>query len=509
MTVGVVVSTSTLPGPGSVDAAPGAAYLAVYQTLRGNPTVPTKVTSLDQYRGVYGAAVGWGFGDNDMQSYFGEAGNGGVAWVQRVVGADATAGTVTLNDGSPTPQPTLELQAGCQSVDPVAGTNLGNVADPGSWSANVSVQPVASLVSGYWNLLVFYNGAQVEQWGPFDNVAAAVATINSSSSYLVATNLFSDGTSPNPAAAADPVSLSAGNDQRGSIEAATMGAALASFVSGIGPGYVAIPGYDLTLVGDAIEAHCNTYGRAGHLSFTQGVSPTSAMSAAAAFRGTTGSQAVAAFWPWVTIPNGQGGSIAVPPDGFVAGRRSATIQAIGAWQPPAGGNYGAAQFVTGLNPAAGVVTDTLVDTMDAQQVNVIKPIAGNVALYGWDSLSLDSVNFPLLSQQDELNILAYQLQQALLGLDYDIIDAGGQLFSSMTTEALGVLGPLIAAGALYPGPTGSDGNPSDPGYEIDTSMNNAQTAGADEALINVYVRLVGAAKLISVGLIKVALGTQF
>lgn len=507
MAVGVQVTTSTLPGPGTVDTTPGDGYMAVYQTQRGNPNLPNRVSSLQAYRNLYGGAVSYGYGDNDMQCFFGEGGSH--AWVQRVVGPAATAGTVTLNDTStPTPLPTVQLQAGCPSIDPVAGTNLGNVTDPGSWSANVSVQPVASLVAGYFNLLVFYNGVQVENWGPFNTVAALVSAINAGSAYLLATNLASTGNNPNPAPLGNPTSLSAGTDDRSHITASTMGAALANFPAALGAGYVAIPGYDLTLVGNAIEAHCNTNGRIGHLSFTQGISVTSAQSAAASFRGTTGSQSVGAFWPWVTIPATGGGNVVVPPDGFVAGQRSATIQSTGAWQPPAGG-YGQASFVTGLDPAAGVVSDTVVNTLDSAQINAIKPLAGTVALYGWNTLSLDTVNYPLLSQQDCLNIIGYELKTGLAQFDFFTIDSGGQLFEMMTTEAENVLQPFIAGNALYPGPADSDGNPTDPGYLIDTSMNTAQTAQADEALINVYVRLAGAAKLIPVGLIKVALGTAF
>ena len=171
MTVGVVLSTSTIPGAGTSQRVAGSGYIVAGLTQRGNPTQPVKVRSMQQYVQLFGAEVTFGFLYNDLAQFFGEGGD--YAWVCRTVGTAPVAGTVTLNDTAVTPLPTLKLTAGCPSIDPISGSNTGNVPDPGSWSATLTVQIVASVLAGNFDVVVAQSGAQVERWGPFPTVAAA------------------------------------------------------------------------------------------------------------------------------------------------------------------------------------------------------------------------------------------------------------------------------------------------------------------------------------------------
>jgi hypothetical protein len=502
VTVGVTVSTSTIPGPGTVDIAPGSGYFVVGQAHRGNPTKAVLVNSMTQYQQLFGDSVSYSFLWNDLSMFFGEGGTH--AWVARVVGPSSVAGSITLNDnGASGGVPTLMLTAGAPNIDPVSGTNQGVVADPGMWSTDLSVQPIASPLTGYFSIVIFYQGNQAEKWGPFNTVASAVAAINASSAYVLATNLVSTntGVTANPLVLGSPTPLSAGTDDRTDVTYTMAAAKLPLFPPALGSGYVAIPGYDASLVGAALVAHATANGRLAHLSPVQGLSSTAVQSAAAAFRGTTGSQAAGYFWPWVTMP---GVAAPVPPDGFVSGRRSQTVATAGQWQAPAG-NWGVAQFVTGLDPASGVVTDTIGDQLNDECVSVIRPKAGT-RLYGWRSLSNDTLNFALLNQQDTLNFLAFALQEAMQDYVFAIIDSKGQLFAQMSNSALAVLQPLIEAGALY---AASDG--SDPGYLVDTGtdVNTITTLQANEACIVVYVRLSPSAELIPVNVVKVPVGTAF
>jgi hypothetical protein len=508
--VGVQVNVSTIPGPGSGVTATGSTYFVIGQTLRGNPNQPVLVKSMSQKDQYFGGPVTFGFLDNDLQMFFGEGGD--QAYVARVVGPGAAAGTVSLVDGSAgSGIATLQLQAGSPNIDPTTGNSLGNVPDPGAWSSALSVQPVVSALTGQYKINVFYNAVQVETWGPFPDVPTAVAKINSASSYLFATNLFSasSGVTANPKVLTAPVALSAGTDDRADITTSIVTAKLGVFLPQLGPGYVAIPGYDASLVGAALIANEAATGRVAHLSPTQGMSSTSVQSAAANFRGTTGSQGAGYFWPWVQMPNGTGGVVTVPPDGFVSGIRSRTIQAVGPWQAPAG-SFGVAQFVTGLDPASGVVTDAIGDALNAESVNVIRPKAG-IRLYGWRSLSTDQVNYELLSEQDTINLISYQLEQGLQQYAFAVIDSLGQLFSAMAQTAKSYLEPLVTAGALWPGPTGSNGQASDPGYVIDTGadVNTPASLAANEAAIAVYIRLAPTNELTLASLVKVAVGNAF
>jgi hypothetical protein len=141
---------------------------------------------------------------------------------------------------------------------------------------------------------------------------------------------------------------------------------------------------------------------------------------------------------------------------------------------------------------------------------VIRPKSG-IRLYGWRSLSTDTVNYALLSEADTLDLIAVSLEEGLQQYEFAIIDSLGQLFTKMSATALSILQPLINAGALAPGPADADGNPVDPGYLIDVGadVNNAQTAAQNTAGVAVYVRLSGTAELIQAAVIKVSLGTSF
>lgn len=508
--VGVALSTSTIPGPGAAQRPPGSSGIVAGLTLRGNPGQAVQVTSMQQFNALFGGQVPYGFLYPDASMFFGEGGTD--IWVCRVVGASATAGNLSLNDSStPTPQPTLELFAGCPNIDPVTGNSLGNVQDPGAWSTNLSVQVVASQLTGNFRVLVFYNGAQVESWGPFPTVAAAVAKINSTSAYLTAVNLNSNGNNPNPAVMGSPTALSAGNDQHGAVTATNISAAFNRVPASVAAGcWATTPGYDASLTGDAMLA----WGAANNcdvgLSPTEGMNQSSVAAAAANFRGITGSQNGGYFWPWVLIPDGNGGTLVVPPDGFVAGRRSATIAATGGpWQPPAG-NWGVAQYVVGLDPASGAVTDAVGDSLNGEQVNVIRPKNG-IRLYGWRSLSTDTTNWELLQQSDILNNVAAQLATVEQQYAFSIIDSLDQLGSELRNAAKGVLQPYINAGALWPGPTGTNGQPTDPGYVLDTGadVNTPQSIAQNRFGIAVYIRPAGAAEVIPVSVIKVAIGNAF
>jgi hypothetical protein len=510
VTVGVLVNVSTIPGPGASQGGKGDIYFVPGQTLRGNPNQAVLIESMSQFVQLFGGPFGPGFLYNDLSMFFGEF-PGGSAYVARVVGAGSVAGSVALNDQSTgSGIPTLELQAGCPNIDPTTGNSLGNVPDPGAWSSAITVQPVASALAGQWKLYVFYNGVQVEDWGPFVDVPTGVAKINSASSYLYAANLFSttSGVPGNPQPLTAPVALTAGNDERGTITSATMAAQLSVFLPQLGPGIVAIPGYDASIVGAALIAHGAANGRVVNLSPTQGMSNTSVESAAAAFRGTAGSQCAGYAWPWVTCPS-PFGPVVCPPDGFVAGLRGRTVAEIGPWQAPAGA-WGVARFVTGLDPASGVITDAVGNALNDEHVNVIRPKAG-IRLYGWRSLSTDTVNYELLSEQDTLNLISYLLNVQLQQYAFAVIDSLGQLFSNMAQTAKSILEPLITAGALYPGPDSTNGQVSDPGYLIDTGsdVNTSATLAANQAAMNVFVRLSPTAELIPVGVVKVAVGTAF
>lgn len=492
---GVSVLTATIPGPGAIDLAPGSGYFLAGLTQRGPANLPTTVTSFAQFVALFGPRQAYGAVYDDLLAFFSQGGT--QATLVRVVGSSATTGNVSLKDRSTSP--------GINTIKFVA-------ASPGDWSANVSISIIDSAITNQYQVIVYYAGVQQESWGPFPDVPTAVALITANSAFVDAVNLSTStsGAAANPAVVG-PVSLSTGSDDRGTVNAAAVLAGLNLIGPDYGSGWAALPGYDASLVGTGLIAHGVANRRDVGLSPTQGTSQSAVTTAAAAFRGVTGSEKAGYFWPWIQITDNVAGPRLVPPDGFVAGRRSATNANVGSWQPPAG-QFGASvgSVVIGLDPASGTITDAVGDALNDQHVNVIRPKQG-IRLYGWRSLSTDTVNFELLSASDLVNEISFQLSQQLQVDVFTAIDAKKQLFTSMGNTALNVLSPYIKANAFWPGPNDSSGNPTDPGYLIDTSssVNTPTSLAANQAAVAVYVRPVGVAELVLATLTKVPVGTAF
>jgi hypothetical protein len=152
-----------------------------------------------------------------LQTYFGEGGSR--AYVARVVGGAATKGTLTVNDGSAA-RPTLRFDA----------------QNAGAWSSTLQVQIDPGTQTNTYKVTLLLAGNVVEVHDNLADPNAAVAAF-AASPYVRATNLGSATAAPgnNPATIA-ATALSAGNDDRGTVNAAAMVTALAQFGPDLGPG---------------------------------------------------------------------------------------------------------------------------------------------------------------------------------------------------------------------------------------------------------------------------------
>jgi hypothetical protein len=255
--------------------------MAEAQTLLGN-----RVT----YGAVYDA----------LQTYFGEGGSR--AYIARVVGGAATKGTLTVNDGSAVPTVRFDAQ------------------NAGAWSSTLQVQVDAGTQTNTYKVTLLLAGNVVEVHDNLPDPTSAVAAF-AASPYVRATNLGSATAAPgnNPATIA-ATSLSAGNDDRGTVNAAAMVTALAQFGPDLGPGAVAIPGQPSGNVGAGLIAHATANRRVALLAAGQGTSVASAVTAAKSLRNTAGADSAGFVHPWVQIPDGAGGLRTISPEGVRRGR---------------------------------------------------------------------------------------------------------------------------------------------------------------------------------------------
>lgn len=484
---GVQYSISTQAAGGVGVVPQNANHFASGLVNRGPVGIPIKVTSMNNFIAQCDGRQSFGAIYDDANAFFGEAGSaGGTYYISRNVGSSATAGTLSLLD---------------QGESGGVATLTANAANPGAWSANLNIAVSVGAIANTFNLVFTYTGGPVpvvETYKALTSPADAVATVNAVSQLVTLVNAGSDTAAPNNNPAVVSENLSAGNDERGSVTATTMINGLAVFDSSLGSGTVAIPGQSAATVKAGLEAHASANARIVLSAAPIGDSVASVETLVGTIIGTSTGQYSGLVWPNVNVPNGNGGTLTITPEGAVAGLRARVQASAGPWQPPAGGN-GVFQFV--------VSTETIVDqsdanNLDAAGVSVIRQIGGGPRLYGWRSLSADLINYELLSVQDLLNYIIYQADTALEQYVFQTIDGNGQLLGNMGTTVKNILVPIVTAGGLYPA---SDG--SDPGYTIDTSsdVNTPATLAANEANVAVGVRPAPAADLINFTLTKLAI----
>lgn len=479
MPVGVKIENQLSASSPDNDAVVPGTYFIPGLFDRGDVTAPVLVRSMSDVFELLGDRTTYSTAVDDLAAYFGEAGSNGRAYVARVVGPAAARGTVSLSDRAGSPVPTLKADA----------------EDPGADSTRTAVAVRDGIVTGTFDLLVLRDGAQVEEYLNLASPAAA-ATAAATSNYVRLTSLGSATAAPgnNPAVTAS-AALSAGSDDRASVTATMLTAALARFGRELGPGMVAVPGQPQANVAAALAAHGRANRRLPAFALPVGTTPAAARLAARGLRTLAGADSAGLFYPHVQVPDGLGGTKLISPEGAVAGRRAATIAAFGTFRAAAG-TQGQFQYVLGLERRLG--TDD-VDGLYDDAVNPLRIAPGGPQLYGWRSLSLDG-QFRSLTARDVLNEVAARAEQVLDPITHQTIDGRGLLFREVEADIAAILQPIADAGGLFAGK-------DDPGYRIDVGpdVNTLQTIQRGEARAVVYLRISPVADLVRIVLVKVPL----
>lgn len=447
----VNVTTGAVAGPSTSTRQPSSTYFVAGLAERGPTTGAEKVTSLQDFVDKFGNRPAFGNLFDDIRTYFEEG--GARAYVARVVGPAATIGTLAspLQDRAETPVSTLQVAA----------------KGAGQWSSRVKVQIADGSIDDTFTLRVLFDDVVVESYVNLRSPQEAVSRA-ASSNWVTVSDLASASVAPdnNPAVTVSPVALAAGTDDRVSVTASVMVAALTRFTDNLGDGAVAIPGG-----GDAAHAgliaHANTYYRTAILSTARGTARDDLVALAASYD----EPRAGLFAPWVQIPDGFGGARAIPPDGYIAGTRARAVESVGPWQAPAG-ERARFRFVSGVDQ---VFSDADSTTLDAGKVSAI---LGN-RLYGWRSLSEDTVNWFLLTSADVLNHVTVRARDAVSSDVFATIDAKGHLLSRIAGRLEGIVAPIASAGGLYPWIDENTQEVLDPGYKITSNnVNNPRAAAA-------------------------------
>lgn len=434
---GVVVTTAVRTGPTGAGVAPASTFFVGGTAERGPVTEARKLTSLSEFEEIYGDYNSNFTLHQNVQTYFEEGGT--TVYVGRVANASATAGTLTLLDGSAVS--TLTLAA----------------ASPGAWSSDLSAD--VDVVGGTFALRIYYAGVQKYSTGYVANAGIAADKINNSATariYVTATALQASS----QLAGISVTNFSAGLEG-GSVTANEYVAALDLFESSFGAGAVAIPGQTSDDIYDGLIAHAKENNRIALLAIPQGSSVASAKSKAEEYQAVDGAEHAAFYYPFITIPGAGGISITMSPESYVAAKRSVAHNQIGPWQAGAG-LLSRANFVTGIaqsiNKADG-------DSLDASCVNAIRVIQNSIRIYGARSASADEANWRYITFRDTVNYIVVEAQNNLEDLVFSTIDGRGTVFGRTEARLIGILEPLRAAGGLYEA-FDADGNQIDPGYSV-------------------------------------------
>jgi hypothetical protein len=178
------------------------------------------VESLADFEDMFGGYVSYSNLHPTVETFFEEGGTR--AYISRVVGSDATVGTLSLNEG------------GVGGDDCIALTANG----AGAWSSNVTVD-VTHPTASTFKIDIKYSGVLKYTTGTVSSVSQAVGRINLSSvaaRYVSAEVLDATIARPEVSTAS---ALSAGDDDKGAIVAATYVASLEAFNDALGTGAVA------------------------------------------------------------------------------------------------------------------------------------------------------------------------------------------------------------------------------------------------------------------------------
>lgn len=478
---GVVVTTAVRTGPTGANVAPASTFFLVGTAERGPINKATVVASIAEFEEVYGDYTSTATLHQHVRTYFEEGGTR--VYVARIVGTGATAGTLTLVDGDDEDALTI------------------NAANPGSWSAQVSVAVVSS--GGGFAVKVYHNDALKFSTGTVSNAATAADKINNSAvaaRYVTATALAASAVLV-PVAATE---LSAGGDGSSPTDSEWLGG-LGLFDSSLGAGAVAIPGqYSVTFY-DALIAHAVTNNRIALLGMDPTFTTSDAISAAAEYGVTAGAEHAAFYFPQVTVPIDGGVTITVSPESYVAAKRASAHQTVGPWQPGAG-LLSQARFVTGLSQNGNTsysIDKTTGDLLDDGRVNALRVIAGSVRIYGARSASDDESNYRYITMREMLNYIVTEAERSLEDLVFSPIDGRGTVFGRVEARLIGLLEPLRASGGLYEA-FDADGNQIDPGYTVQVSdaLNPVSQLAGGMVKARVGVRVSSVGDRIEVDVIK-------
>lgn len=479
--IGVEVTTATRGGP-SNPGAPAGLYHIAGLTERGPVGKVVTVRSIPEFERHLGGRTPYSGPAYDAARLFFSEG-GSQLMVSRVAGADAEPASVTLLP------PGEEVNG-----DPVARVELSEVGGFG----NGGTVTVDRAEDTYTITVEDADGEALATWRGISTLDELASRGRSNANVNVVTLTEQDDLS----LATDTYTLEGGSDDRGSVTSDDVVAALDAAADAADGGAVAAPGYPADVIGEALISHAANHRKIALLAADADATPSGLAELSTQLQEHEHAEYAGLFYPHIEVPDASGSRL-VSPESLAAAARARTFATGAYWNMAAGTDRGRARWATGTTPALARVD---VERLDESHINGVETGQGRVYLNNWTSLATDRENLGKLRDADVLNNLSVQFERALEQYVWETIDGRGLLHSDVDSAVTAILSEMAAAGGLFP--TFDDaGEEIDPGYSVVVNPDPA-LAAEDRVEVSAAVRLSGTAKLISVGLIKVAIGGQ-
>jgi len=487
---GVVITTAVRTGPAVTLAEQASQAFFVGMAERGPTDQAVLVSSLEEFENIFGDYISYALLHPTVELFFEEGGT--QCHVVRVAGPAATTGTLSLADAD------AGTTAGANSVALILTAN-----GPGTWSTSIKASVTAGTVAGTVSVQILKDDVQVATTGNCTSNAQIIGKINT---HAVASKLVtaSAGVSDSLVGAVSATALSAGDSDAASITDALLAAGFDLFGDALGSGAVACPESSAQVVYSKMLEHANDYNR---IAIIHGLSDDTIAQAKTFAQTVIANESNlehgALYYPWVYTPsNVSGVNRLVPPDGYVAAKRSRNVNTIGTHNPFAGASS-TARF------AVGVVTDidrTNGDALDTECVNAIRIIQNTVRIYGARSLSQDTTNFRYITSQDTVNAIVTKAYNAIEPLVFSSIDGRGGLFANIEARLISVLEGYRIGGALFEA-FDQNGQRVDYGYTVrcDAKLNPTASLADGKVKAKVGIRVSSIGDRIEVEIIKSAL----
>lgn len=477
----ITINESLAPLAGN-PGVPGQAVAAFAANYNTGPSVPTFVTSWNDFLQTYGAfpTSSISYLHYAVYQYFNNGGTG--CYVLSIPNTDAVTATVNLQDiKTPTPDNAITVKA----------------LSPGAWGNTLFVAVTSAGNTGRVNFLVYKGGTSttnlVESYpdlsmNPADprNILSVVNSPVSGSNFVTLTNnltTYTAGTS-DLALVTTPVALASGSD---GTTAPNLGTAIPA-------GLDQLQGVILNLNVPALTnaSTLNTLvtwasGRGDTMLIIDGPTPAPPETSAQVANnyvnmvqpGQINASSYATLYaPWIQIANPAsslpGSSIWVPPGGAVLGVWAATDNAKGPWQAPAGITYGAIN----LQNIEAVFTPSDLSLLNTNNINAIRFVPGYFpAVMGTRTLqqSFPSRYIPVRRMLIQLEHDFESLLQFALFEPND-----SNLWAQVTNILTNYLTNLMQQGVL-------GGVTQDQAFSVICDSTNNAPASANAGIINVSV----------------------